>query len=98
MSIYATGMGPLASPIADGAVTPIPPPFIVLSSTPQVTFAGALGHVLWAGSAPGLIAGVTQINVRLPASLPAGTNLAAVPVVVIPPGVFSPAAPMSVVQ
>jgi len=36
---------------------------------------------LWAGAAPGLIAGLTQINVQMPATLPAGTKLAAVPVV-----------------
>jgi uncharacterized protein (TIGR03437 family) len=54
--------------------------------------------VVWAGSAPGLIAGATQINAQLPASLPAGTNLAAVPVVVISPGVASPPAPISVVE
>jgi uncharacterized protein (TIGR03437 family) len=98
VSIYATGTGPLASPIADGEITPIPPPYIVVASTPQVIFAGIAGNVLWAGSAPGLIAGVTQINVQLPASLPAGTNLAAVPVVVISPGVFSPPAAISVAK
>jgi uncharacterized protein (TIGR03437 family) len=95
VSIYATGTGPLATPIADGEITPIPPPYIVLVNAPEVTFAGAVGTVLWSGSAPGLIAGVTQINVRLPV-LPAGTNLAAVPVVVIMPGVFSPPVAISV--
>jgi len=98
VSIYATGTGPLASPIPDGQVTPIPPPYILVDSPPNVTFAGVLGNVLWAGSAPGLIAGVTQINVQMPAKLPAGTNLAAVPVVLVSPGVFSPPAAISVGQ
>jgi uncharacterized protein (TIGR03437 family) len=95
VSIYATGTGALASPITDGEVTPIPPPYIVLADNPLVTFAGVAGAVLWAGSAPGLIAGVTQINVQLP-TLPAGTNPAAVPVVLIQPGVQSPSASISV--
>jgi uncharacterized protein (TIGR03437 family) len=98
VSIYATGTGHLATPLVDGAVTPIPPPFVLLESPPQVTFAGVNGKVLWAGSAPGLIVGVTQINVQMPANLPAGANLAAVPVVLIPPGVFSPPAAISVGQ
>jgi uncharacterized protein (TIGR03437 family) len=63
-----------------------------------VTFAGVTANVVWAGSAPGLIAGGTQINAQLPASLPAGTDLAAVPVAVISPGVPSPPAPISVVE
>ena len=98
VSIYATGTGALATPIDDGAITPIPPPFIVLASPPQVTFAGVPGEVLWAGSAPGLIAGVTQINVQLPSDLPnhpVGTGLAAIPVVLSLPGVLSPSAAIS---
>lgn len=62
----------------------------------MVTFAGVAEAALWAGSAPGLIAGVSQINVRLPATLPDGTNLKAVPVVLNSDQVFSAAAPISV--
>jgi len=98
VSIYATGTGPLATPLSDGQITPLPPPYFLLKQSPDVRFAGASGFVVFAGSAPGLIAGATQINVRLPATLPAGTNLAAVPVVVVPPGVSSPPAAMSVTQ
>src|SRR5580704_12241263 len=54
VSIYAADTGPLASPIADGAVTPISRPYILIESPPQVTFAGVNGNVVWAGSAPGL--------------------------------------------
>jgi hypothetical protein len=43
-----------------------------------------------------LIAGGTQVNAQLPASLPAGTNPAAVPVVLIVPPAFSAAVPISV--
>ena len=81
VSVYATGTGSLSARVTDGEVIPIPPPFILLTDQPLVTFAGQPGVTLWAGAAPGLIAGLTQINVQMPATLPAGTKLAAVPVV-----------------
>ena len=96
VSIYETGTGPLATPLEDGEITPLPPPYFLLASPPEVMFAGVAGNVVWAGAAPGLIAGAMQINAQLPASLPAGTNLAAVQVVVTMPGVASPPAPISV--
>jgi uncharacterized protein (TIGR03437 family) len=103
VSVYATGTGGLETPLPDGEITPLPPPYFLLSWTPIVSFAGVSANVVWAGAAPGLIAGATQINVELPASLPAGTNLAAVPVVVGMPEAFSPpiptpSAPISVVE
>ena len=81
VSIYATGTGSLSGNAPDGTVTPLPPPFITTRETPKVTFAGVEGTTRWSGSAPQLIFGVTQINVQLPSSLPQGTNLARVPVV-----------------
>jgi uncharacterized protein (TIGR03437 family) len=63
---------------------------------PQVFFAGVSGTTLFSGSAPGLIAGVTQINVQLPGSLPAGTVLNAVPVVLDLAGTKAPAVLISV--
>jgi len=103
VSIYATGTGALDTPIPDGGITPLPPPYDPLSFNPVVSFAGVYANVVWAGAAPGLIAGATQINAQLPASLPAGTNLAAVPVLVLMPENFfppipSPSAPISVVE
>jgi uncharacterized protein (TIGR03437 family) len=99
VSIYATGTGYLTdashtvlNPLADGQVTPIPPPYFFTSLySPQVSFAGVAGITLFSGSAPGLIAGVTQINVQLPGSLPAGTLLNAVPVVLDVVGTKAPA-------
>ena len=81
VSVYATGTGSLKTPLADGQLAPIPPPYILTQiASPQVTFAGLAGTTVWSGSAPGLVAGVTQINVQLPAALPSGTALGAVPV------------------
>jgi uncharacterized protein (TIGR03437 family) len=96
VAIYETGTGPLTDPLEDGEITPLPPPYFLLASPPQVTFAGVTAKVVWAGAAPGLVAGAMQINAQLPASLPADTNLAAVPVVLSLAGLASPAAPISV--
>lgn len=106
VSIYATGTGYLTdvglthlNPLPDGQVTPIPPPYIVTSIyNPQVFFAGVAGTTLFSGSAPGLIAGVTQINVQLPASLPSGTTPGAVPTILDMAGAMSPPVLISVKQ
>jgi uncharacterized protein (TIGR03437 family) len=98
VSLYCTGTGYLEYPVTDGTVAPIPPPYITTQYTMQETFAGVAGVTLWSGAAPGLIEGVTQINVQLPASLPAGTNLGAVPVVLSAMATGSPAVNISVKQ
>jgi uncharacterized protein (TIGR03437 family) len=99
VSVYCTGTGYLEMPVPDGQVAPIPPPLISTATpAPQVTFAGVPGTTLWSGAAPGLVFGVTQINVRLPNALPAGTVLNAVPMVLNTEGVLSPAASISIVQ
>jgi uncharacterized protein (TIGR03437 family) len=99
VSIYCTGTGYLETPPADGQVTPIPPPYNVTEPpAPVVTFAGIAGVTLWSGAAPGIIAGVTQINVQLPAALPAGTNLAAVRVILRTVVTLSPPVNVSVRQ
>jgi uncharacterized protein (TIGR03437 family) len=92
VSVYATGTGSLKTPLADGQLTPIPPPYILTQiASPQVTFAGVAGTTVWSGSAPGLVAGVTQINVQLPAALPSGTAPGAVPVILNAMGALSQA-------
>jgi len=105
ISIYATGLGTLATsnevgatinPLPDGAVAPIPPPYYFLFDPPQVTIGGVQCKVLFAGAAPGIIAGVEQLNVQLPAALPSNINPAAAPLVLNPPGAFSLPAPVSV--
>ncbi|HSB18172.1 MAG TPA: SBBP repeat-containing protein [Bryobacteraceae bacterium] len=106
VSIYATGLGTLVNdsrstrnPLADGQVTPIPPPYILTElAYPQVTFAGVAGVTLWSGAAPGLIAGVTQINVQLPAELPSGIELDAVPMILNAAATPSPPVLISVKQ
>ena len=99
VSVYCTGTGYLEFPVTDGSVAPIPPPYDVTElANPELTFAGVLGTTLWSGAAPGLIEGVTQINVQLPAALPTETNLSAVPVILNAAGTLSPSVPISVKQ
>ncbi|MBM3956698.1 MAG: SBBP repeat-containing protein [Gemmatimonadetes bacterium] len=78
--LFGTGEGQTDPPGADGkpAAPPLPRPRLPVS----VTIGGAAvpaGNVLYAGAAPGLVAGVLQVNVRIPATAPSGN---AVPVTV----------------
>jgi uncharacterized protein (TIGR03437 family) len=98
VSIYCTGTGYLETVLTDGQLTPIPPPYITTESADVVTFAGVPGTTTWSGSAPGLIAGVAQINVQLPAALPSGTALGAVPMILEAAETLSPPALISVKQ
>jgi len=66
--LFGTGEG-LPNPLPeDGTVTgalPLPRPVL----TPRATVGGQTAEVLYAGSAPGLVAGVLQMNLRLPSGL-----------------------------
>jgi uncharacterized protein (TIGR03437 family) len=64
--VFGTGFGVLTPPAADGQIAT----GIALTQSPvQATVGGIPAEVMYAGAAPGLIDGVVQINVRLPASL-----------------------------
>ena len=66
-------MGGVSNQPATGAATPASPlPSALI--TPAVTIGGAAADVLFAGLAPYLV-GVAQFNIRLPATLPAGSRL-----------------------
>jgi uncharacterized protein (TIGR03437 family) len=68
--IYGTGFGTLNPLPADGQIEPVP---ATTTSAVTATIGGIAAEVLYAGAAPGLIAGVEQINVRVPAEVtPAG--------------------------
>jgi uncharacterized protein (TIGR03437 family) len=76
VSLFVTGLGQTSPPGFDGkrAGPILPAPVLPVS----VSVGGAAAEIEYAGAAPGL-AGMSQINVRIPASTAAG---AAVPVVV----------------
>jgi len=73
--LFATGEGRTDPPGVDGkpAADPLPKPLLPIS----VTIGGLSAQVLYAGGAPRLIAGVLQVNARIPESVATG---AAVPV------------------
>ncbi len=70
VALYATGAGLLASDVADGAIMGST---LVRTRAPVYVRVGKLpAEVLYAGSAPGLVNGVIQVNVRLPGELIGG--------------------------
>jgi uncharacterized protein (TIGR03437 family) len=84
--VYATGEGVLSPAVATGSVTSatgssFPQPVAAVSAT----VGGSPATVLYAGSAPGLIAGLLQVNLRLPESVASGAQ----PVVLTVGGVSS---------
>ena len=63
--MYGTGFGPLIPPAKDGE--PGVPSETALPVSAKID--GIPADVLYAGAAPGLPAGVVQINVRIPLAL-----------------------------
>jgi uncharacterized protein (TIGR03437 family) len=71
--IYATGGGLTTPTSVTGAVAPQTP--LLLTNAPvTVTIGGIAATVSYAGSAPGLVEGVLQINAVIPASISAGSQ------------------------
>ena len=67
ISIYCTGGGITAPPSADGELIGLP--LRLLAQTPVVTIGGVNAPVKYSGAAPTAVAGLTQINVEVPAGL-----------------------------
>ena len=69
--IYASGLGVVSPPLAEGALPPVSP----LSIAPGVTatIGGASAPVQFAGLAPGF-PGIYQLNVQIPPGAPSGTQ------------------------
>jgi len=71
--LYGTGLGLLDLPLPDGQ--PAASASLALAFRAgelRATVEGQPATILYAGSAPGLIAGVDQINLQLPPNLPSG--------------------------
>jgi uncharacterized protein (TIGR03437 family) len=71
--IYATGFGQLVPAPASGSVVPgtgaIPRPVLPV----RVKIGGVETEVLYAGAAPGFVAGAIQVNARIPAGTQTGS-------------------------
>ena len=98
ISLYATGEGQTTPAGVDGKPASVPYPKPILPV--WVTVGGQNATVIYAGGAPGLVAGLMQVNVQIPAGFQAGS---AVPVALqvdgLSPGgvtiaVADPAAPV----
>lgn len=89
ISLYGTGGGQSNPPSTTGSVTPIPTSPSGLLNLPNVTatIGGLPATVQFAGEAPGLVTGVFQVNVLIPAGVTPGN---AVPVTVAVGNVSSP--------
>jgi uncharacterized protein (TIGR03437 family) len=79
VSVYMTGVGALSPTIADGSLGPLMPPFPTPVANISATVGGVNAPVVFAGQAPGLIAGATQVNIQIPQDAPVG---AAVPIAI----------------
>ncbi|MFN3324093.1 MAG: hypothetical protein ACK5AZ_11405 [Bryobacteraceae bacterium] len=68
--LFGTGAGAMTPPLADGAIVPIgTPESLPKPASPVTATVGGLpAEVLYAGPAPGLLSGVTQIKLLIPES------------------------------
>jgi uncharacterized protein (TIGR03437 family) len=90
IALYGTGEGLLNPAGSTGTLAPTAPPFPTFAGSISVTIGGVqvpASAIAYAGPVPGFVEGEFQMNVQIPASLPAG-NL---PVVVTIAGVASQA-------
>ncbi len=71
--LYATGIGATTPAGEDGRLAGAPLPLAQLSVAVRID--GRPARVLYAGAAPGLVAGVMQVNVELPDGIPPGPAL-----------------------
>ncbi|MBI3696681.1 MAG: hypothetical protein HY238_17805 [Acidobacteria bacterium] len=82
--LFGTGEGQTDPAGVDGKLVadPLPKPRFPV----RVSIGGVPADVLYAGGAPGLVAGVIQVNARVPSNAPSG---GAVPIVLSVGGVVS---------
>lgn len=69
VALFITGAGATNPPSADGLLATA---LATIANPVSVTIGGQAARVLYAGSAPGLIAGVAQINVQVPEGAASG--------------------------
>ncbi len=71
--IFATGAGVTTPASTDGLLTPLSQPYPAPNLPVSVTIDGLPAQVTYVGAAPGLVAGVLQINAVVPANAAAAT-------------------------
>jgi uncharacterized protein (TIGR03437 family) len=89
IALYGTGEGLLNPPGSTGTLAPTAPPFPTFAGSISVTIGGVpvpASGIAYAGPVPGFVEGEFQMNVQIPATVPAGNQ----PVVLTIAGVSSP--------
>jgi uncharacterized protein (TIGR03437 family) len=71
ISVFLTGAGAMTPAQPDGSFGPLSSPFPI----PVLGVGCSVGQVLYAGAAPGLVAGVVQVNVLLSESITPGNQV-----------------------
>jgi uncharacterized protein (TIGR03437 family) len=71
LMVYGSGFGLLQSPVSDGQIVS---GAVSLVLPVTATIGGLPAVVTYAGSAPSLVAGVTQINIQVPQGLPSNSS------------------------
>ena len=66
VTIYAGGFGQTTPASVDGLINDTSPRQMTVSSILGIQIAGQNAQILYAGPAPGQVAGVSQINFRVP--------------------------------
>lgn len=69
VTLWASGLGAFETVLRDGEV---PRAAALLRERPRITIDGQPAEILYSGASPGLVAGVVQINVRVPATAKPG--------------------------
>jgi uncharacterized protein (TIGR03437 family) len=73
VALWASGFGGFSPPLADGEIVATVGPFPNLAVEIAVEVGGIPAEIRYAGAAPGLAAGISQINFVVPAGLSPGT-------------------------
>ena len=72
VAIFMTGVGEYNPPLPDGSLGPLLPPFPTPVIPMSATVNTESAEILFAGQAPAVIAGVVQVNVRIPDDIKSG--------------------------
>lgn len=84
--LYGTGEGKTTPAVVEGSIVPVVAPIPATQLPVSVTIGGQVAQVLYFGETPGALAGLMQVNVRVPDTAPTG---GAVPVLVFVNGIPS---------
>jgi uncharacterized protein (TIGR03437 family) len=75
ISVFMTGAGAVTPSIADGSPGPLTAPYPMPVQKISAQIGSVIAPIIFAGQAPALIAGVTQINVAVPLETPTGASI-----------------------